>query len=88
MAEIRPAANASASAITTAKMLRFRDRLVVVGRIELSAIGAPGALLDGAPGVAQPLGRDAQCLDLADTHHDMPGDDFDLQPAGNQGSLR
>src|SRR5262249_19369526 len=57
--------------------LLLRNRLVVVGGIELGAIGAPGTLLNGAVDLAQPGGRHAQGYDLADSHHDVPRHDLD-----------
>jgi len=53
------------------------DRLVVVARIELGAIAAPGGLLDRAVDLTQPLRRHAQRDHLADSHHHVPAHDLD-----------
>src|SRR5258708_37456839 len=52
------------------------DRLVVVGRIELRAIAAPGGVLQDAVDLAKPGRRKPQRDDLPDPHHDVPAYDF------------
>src|SRR5437016_9423792 len=70
----------SGRALTSA--LRFvvlsdADLLVIVGRIELGAIGAPGRVLEDAVDLAQARSRKPQRDDLSDPHHDVPAHDFD-----------
>jgi hypothetical protein len=55
----------------------FGDGFEVVSRIELGAKAAPRSLLDGAIDFPQALRRNAQCHDLPDAHHHVPGHDFD-----------
>ncbi|CAM2159842.1 hypothetical protein PT2222_60256 [Paraburkholderia tropica] len=57
----------------------FGERLVIVGRIELGAIAAPGGFFDGAIHFAQPRGRHAQRDDLAQPHHHVPRHHFDAR---------
>ena len=56
---------------------RVPYRLEIVSRVELSAIAAPRGLLDDPVRIAQLFGGHAQNDDLADTHHHVPGHDFD-----------
>src|ERR687887_1633077 len=55
---------------------RLPDWLVIIGRIELRAIGAPGPMFDSQVDVTQLVGRHAQGDHLADPHHHIPGDDL------------
>src|ERR1700730_3389082 len=59
------------------RMRLLPDREIVVGGVELGAVGAPAFLLDDAVDFAQPLRRDAQGHHLADPHHHVPRDDLD-----------
>src|SRR5438270_10920548 len=61
------------------RLLALRDcgALVVVGRIELGAVGAPGRILQRAVDLAQPGRWKPQCDALSDAHHDVPTHDLD-----------
>src|SRR5258707_12521145 len=63
--------------LLTLRMRLAPDRQIVVGGVELGAVGAPPLLLDDAVDLAQSLRRDAQGDHLADPHHHIPRDDLD-----------
>jgi hypothetical protein len=58
-------------------VFRFTNGLIIIGRIKLSPISAPGCLFDGNIHFAQTFSRNPQSDNLTDTHHHVPGNDFD-----------
>src|SRR5689334_4101355 len=58
-------------------MRRDADRLVIIGRIELGAVAAPGSVLEDTVDFAQPRRRQPQRHDLAYSHHHIPAHDLD-----------
>src|SRR5882762_2246611 len=58
-------------------VLLLGDGLVIVGRVEVGTVGAPGFLLDYPVYLAQALRRESQGHHLPDPHHHVPGNDLD-----------
>src|SRR5580700_10694386 len=58
-------------------VIGYAGWLVVVGRIELGVVGAPGRGLDDTVDLTQPRGGQPQGDNLADAHHHIPAHHLD-----------